>query len=259
MSDPFESPKLLVRGAEEDQAEISSLASAFFSDFKASIFTEADAKTEDHVVYVAPPTPPEKLRRRAAEVLNSLRHSLDQAAYSASTQIGTKYENSTYFPFAADPNDFDQCLFNGKKARCRGIPESLRPYLRKLEPWWATKERPPTGNDLLRALGSSTGPNKHRAVLQTGIVSTSVNIRSMTMCSIRYPYRWHEDRRVLEIARTAQPDAMKIDMYIPMTLSFGNVRGIGGLPLEAIISDLIKMTKGIVNGIEAETNQLRNR
>lgn len=255
MDDDFESVKILVEGVREDVEEVLNLLVSHFESLSPIAQIERDEERSDYVVFLKAPQASNRLRRKVSDIVNNLRHSLDQIAYASAVAVNNKVPRNAYFPMAASSSDFDDKLF-GKGGRCRDIPEELRPFFRKLQPWWSS----PTGqqgDDALRSLGIIAGPNKHASVIKVGLVATGLSIQRMGMCRVVYPLVWDDEAERLLIARTSDPKQMTLEYSAPLNVSLGNVRGVANIPLEHLLPLWTSKIEQILAGAEAEVKRLK--
>lgn len=255
MEDDFESVRILVEGVREDVEEVLNLLVAHFEALSPIAQIERDEDCSDYVVFLKAPAASNRLRRKVSDIVNNLRHSLDQITHASAAAINNNVPGNAYFPMAASSSDFDDNLF-GKRGRCRDIPEALRPFFRDLQPWWSN---PPgeMGDDVLRSLGVIAGPNKHKSVIKVGLVATGLNIQRMSMCQVAYPLVWDEDAERLLIARTSDPRQMTLEYSAPLNVSLGNVRGVANIPLEQLLPLWTSKIEQILAGAEAEVKRLK--
>lgn len=164
----FDSSEALIEEAEDALRTLSNKLNVFCSGNKPSIITDFEPKTGNQIVKVRFPSPDRHIRRSAYRVVDGARHALDQAVYAATVCFfGKAGGTKTYFPFAMDPNDFDNQFkvtrtSNGRKliGRSKDATPRIAATIKGFEPWW-TSESYLGGNDVLRFLGKIANSNKH--------------------------------------------------------------------------------------------------
>ncbi len=171
----FDSPKDLIKWGRDGTNELDAACRQFFDDGALKGFTEIDPQTGEKLRKVRQVKPiPSKITRLANEAINNIRHSFDQALFSAASLIG-KPMKQAYFPWASNPTDLDRLLASAN----RGIPAELHEVLRRLEPY----ERGgayPGGDDTVRALAKIAGVRKHTIALRVGAQPSAVVIHELT-------------------------------------------------------------------------------
>lgn len=103
---------------------------------------------------------PEAVDREVYRAIVDMRNALDQAAFGASSAIGTRASRNTGFPFGDDYDTYRKAITKGLY---KGIPSQLHPAFDALEPYWSFPDR--SGNDFLRELAELANLAKHRIPL----------------------------------------------------------------------------------------------
>ena len=170
----FESPESTLQEARESLDALGKNLVELVARDKPFMFAETEPKTGNKIIKIRFPTPDQVARRKAYGTVSHARSALDQVIYAATVCFdGNAHGRQTYFPFAMDPNDFDNqfrvvTTVNGKKVvgRTKDATPRIAAVLKGFEPWW-TGPGHAGGNDVLRFLGKISGPNKHRVALSS--------------------------------------------------------------------------------------------
>jgi hypothetical protein len=251
--DPFESPKLLLDGARHDVKNFDSESREFIDNCFAVPFTQIDNKTREKVVkYRIAQKMPGHLRVLASNVVNNLRHALDQAVNCAAVELGATKRNN-YFPFAKDSTDIDRII----RDSCKSVRADLIPTLKGFQPYGG-------GDDLLYSLSRIAGPNKHQLVLKTNLDLTHLIINDL-MAIFRSPGSfgfggWDSAKQELEFARIGPGGYLKCNpkAKLPVFVSLSDSKIASGEPATAFLDTLAGKVESIVSAIEAETDRLRS-
>lgn len=168
----FDSPEALIEEAEEALVAFKRILDQFYSRSNPTIVSDAEAKTGNKIIKIRFPNPGRPIRRSAYRVVDGARHALDQAVYAATICFdGKTCGTKTYFPFAIDPDDFENQFKvirtdRGKNVfgRTKDATPKIAATIKAFEPWWTGKSHL-GGNDILRFLGKIANPNKHEVTL----------------------------------------------------------------------------------------------
>ncbi|HEY0412683.1 MAG TPA: hypothetical protein VGD66_06050 [Allosphingosinicella sp.] len=252
-SDPFESPKLLVSGAREDIDQFESGEGAFFGPGDVGVTVqEVDPKTKyTFVKFRITKAIPTVLRRRANNILNDLRHALDQALFAAARIVLKEDPGDVHFPFATSPKDLEGRLKATRKgAGVLKIPVALHDVIRSFEPY-------PRGNghdggdDLLRLLGAVSGPNKHQFTIGIGVNASLIrHIKTDGRFYKLHAPVMNSKYKDLILFSIAPDGYLYHESSIPMYISFreaGNVTDFAMLETLQLWAGIVER---IVNGLE---------
>lgn len=253
-SDAFESPKLLIEEARENLKDLHSRCKAFLDSNPYTEIQEIDRETGDKLYKLRLTTkPPGRLRTRTSSIVNDLRHALDQAVVASAKQLGITRFDRIYFPFAASPRDL-QDIFR-KTGRCKDVPVEIRPLLCTFEPY-PRSDGHKGGDDLLRALGTISGPNKHQVILAIGLNIAGVRIHRLEGQFVTGVLGWDDTKGDLTIARCRADGDVKYNLTVPFYVAFGDIPIIGRQELLPILNHLGRKVESIVMAIEVETARL---
>jgi len=251
-SDAFESPRLLLDAARHDIAEFDSQARAFLNGCLGVRVVQMDPKSGEQVVkYRVAQKIPGRLRVLASNVLNNLRHSLDQAVNCAAIELGGAKRNN-YFPFAKDALDIDRVI----KDNCKTVPAALKPILKGFRPYSG-------GDDLLYSLNRIAGPNKHQLVVRLNLDLTHL-VANDFVREVRGPaafgfIEWDSAKQEIEIARIG-PGGHVIcadRTKLPLSMTLGHRQDAGGKPATTFLNALANKVESILRVIETETARLK--
>jgi hypothetical protein len=153
-----------------------------------------DSKSNENVLkYRIAQKIPGRLRVLASNVVNNLRHSLDQAVNCASIELGGTKRNN-YFPFPKDETEIDRLI----RDNCPTVPAVLKPTLKAFKPYGG-------GDDLLYSLSQIAGSNKHKLVLKLDLdlphIILSDIVSDITGPAYGGVIRWDSAKQEVEIAR----------------------------------------------------------
>lgn len=152
-SDPFHSPKLLLKGALGDIRRLEAEWLEFHARCFGLPFEEVDKVSGETVIkFRLLPKISDDFRVFVSNPLNNLRHVLDQAVNSASVHLGGKSNNQ--FPFARDALHLEDVI----KKNCPTVPLEILNAIRRYHPYGG-------GDNVLYSLARISRLNKHRAIL----------------------------------------------------------------------------------------------
>lgn len=253
---PFESPKLLVDGAKTNLIDFESGCNSFIQDCTYDTIRYIEPKSGDKVVkFRFHHRMPPKLRLSAYRILNDLRHALDQAVCDGAISLGRPNAKGVYFPFGKEPKNFDDEVTN----KCKNVHPDLIALIRGFKPHYG-------GDDLLYALSSIAGPNKHQRVISMSLNHSGLQIEPTSNAVILHAdlrplrlNRWNELHNELEFMRTGAGAQGQINAIPVLQIVVGDGEPPLAGPATANLSALASKAEGIVLGIEAETARiLRN-
>jgi hypothetical protein len=248
MIDPFESPHLLIEQAEEDYANFTAKRNAFFETRRTTPFTDFDPNTGEDVFKVRfNGQLPGSLRTTASNVLNNLRHALDQAVNGSVAVLGPKNPKQAYFPIWKDAADRHHVIKN----KCTDVDLGIIQLLDSFKPYFG-------GDDLLWDLSRIAGPNKHQIVLGVDINVPNI-VGSFHLIegfgSVTGPKRLG-DENVWELARSLRGSKVNANFGVTIFITFANGEVVKGQVVSALLDDHIRKVSSIVSGIEAETARI---
>jgi len=254
--EPFESPKLLIDGAKASIVDFKASCDAFIQGCTYDIVDHLDPNSGDKIVKLrfhhrVPP----KMRVPASGVVNDLRHALDQAVCDAAMLLGRPNAKGVYFPFGQTPKNLDDEV----AARCKNVDTQLVTFLRAFNSHYG-------GDDLLYALGSLAGPNKHQRVLRISLGSGGTQIGGGGQPWALHAgaggfsigmNKWNELRNELEFARFGKGTTGNIDARPVLQIVLGTGEPPLSDPAPTVLDALASKVESIVLGIEAETARIR--
>lgn len=246
MRDPFASPKRRIARAKKHIDDFDARMKAFFETDPYAHVTEADPNGAEnlHKVKLTKPIPGE-LGDIAAETIEGLRSSLDQAVYATAVANGRANPTSAYFPIADSVDD----LANVIKGRCKHVPPDIITLLRAFNPHKG-------GNDVIWALNKLCNINKHRLLVGFATTSNAVHIAyAQGPISIFAP-QWDSRKNEIIFARTPRDAQPNYNINVETNITFGEVDILRGAPAGAVIREMASEIESVVLAIEAETRRL---
>lgn len=224
--DVFESPKALLTWAYEDAKRFKELEVKFFEAEPYEHIVEFDEvfQRDAHRIRFTT-TPPAEMRKLASHIVNDLRHSLDQAFYSAAKHFGWKPERKDrtllYFPWSKNLRDLTNF-------RLKGIPEQIHKVIIDAQPYFA-QDNDTGGDDIVRELGKIGGPNKHEAALASrGVVALNkLNVR--WNADWRIPYDpWDPFKDELTLGYFPKDTEGDYDADVTFQIGFRDIKALNG-------------------------------
>lgn len=246
----FESPRLLLDGAHRDLRELNAQVARFVPTCTFRSHEHHDPTTGENVFTLrfSARLPPQ-LRLLASSIVNGLRHSLDQAVCDAAVQLGARATdlNRTYFPFAKDPAQFPNVV----RQHCGRVHPDLVKRIELLKPYLG-------GDDLLWALSSMAGKNKHQRIIHLGIANkvTGLQIHSAAGPARIRTNGWNEARNALELARVGPGGDVDLSIGTTADVVMGDVPVVGGRPASKVLEELLFKCEAIVADIKKEAERL---
>lgn len=253
--DPFESPKLLIEGAQENIADFQARSDAFFGGNPTARVEEIDRSTGEKLIKLRITAAlPGRLRVKASDALNNLRHALDQAVCASSVALRGKAATQAYFPFGRSPDDVADIL---KSSRYSHVPAELHALLVGFEPYPPGADHA-GGDELLREFGRISGPNKHQSLLKVGADLNSIHIGALRLSgqvSIPNPV-FDSSKNELIFARLGPTGRIDYDIGLPFFVAFNAPGPLNGKPVATYLRLLAGKVEGIVLAVEAETARI---
>jgi hypothetical protein len=251
---PFESPKLLIDGAKTSIVDFKAACDGFVQNCTYDIIDHINPNTGDKIIKLRfHHRMPPKMRIPASHIVNDLRHSLDQAVCDGAVALGRPNAKGVYFPFGKTAKDLDDEVVN----RCKNVNAELVAFVRKFNSHYG-------GDDLLYALGSLAGPNKHQRILGISLSNAGVQLGGSGQAwSISSTggfeiggNKWNDLRNELEFARFGRGTTGNIDARPVIQIVLGTGEPPLSDPAPTVLDTLASKVEGIVLGIEAETSRI---
>ncbi len=250
--EPFESPKLLIEGARTSIDAFETLCNTFITTCTYDIVQHVDPKTRERVVKLRfRHRIPRKMRIPASHALNDLRHALDQATVHSAVLLGCIDKRRVFFPFGKSAKDLDDQL----ASRCKEIHPELRKLIRAYNSFSG-------GDDLLYALSSLTGPNKHQDIVRISLDNSGMTIgHGFLRVSGSAPSqigtnKWNDLRSELEFMRLAPQVEANIDIRPVIQIVIGTGEPPISGPAPTVLKAFLSKVENIVLAIEAGTARL---
>lgn len=257
MDDPFESPKSRIDWAKTSINELEPMCTAFVQRCTYEEIRSTDPKTGEHIVKLRfhqqiPPT----MQGLAVHALDDLRHALDQAVVAAAILLGRTHGRGVYFPFGKTAKNLD----DETAIKCKGVDPELVKFIRGFNAYYRA-------NDLLYALGSLSGPNKHQKNLRVSFDSAGVKINASgkpwalstigaTGPSVIGGNRWNALRNELELKRFAKGTTGDIDASPVLQIVIGTGEPPLSGPAATVFREFARIVERIILDIEAETKRI---
>lgn len=258
MNAEFDSPKSLIGHAKEDLAKV--------------VATSNDAlRTSRHVEVIdrEPETGykrykikfdgkfPTRISYDVNNILNSLRHSLDQSLVASVEALTGKRSGTIYFPLRTTRDDFESWLLSKNFA---GVPSDLYPILRSFEPYPSGTEYP-GGNDLLCDVAKIVGPNKHQVTIKAGLnLGPQFRLETLRFTGGCYkmgmPPKWDMTNNEMVLATVADDCEITYDLKFEFYVAFGDPGPMFREPVIPVLNKFAAVAERIVLGIEAETDRI---
>jgi hypothetical protein len=255
MSDPFESPKSLIRHAREDLEEFKAICKSAVTghDCYANV-TDVDPHTGNKTFKIKfTGTIPSRARYTASNILNNLRHSLDQTLVASVEELTGRRSGELYFPIAANPNDLAGKLTSR-------IPPELHLVIQRFEPY-PSGNGYVGGNNFLCAVTKTAGPNKHQITLSPCLdVSPHIGFAQMSadgvIDGIDLPLHWDIANNEAILGVTTPNGYISYDFQISFQIAFGDAGPLFRQPIIPVFHEFAGVAESIVLGLEAETLRL---
>ena len=241
-ADEFESPESLIYGAGEDTTDFQSRYDAFVKSCRCVPVHEIDPQTRENIYKLRITNKiPGRLRYVANNIINNLRHSLDQALNAAAFELGYTKRDS-YFPYGKDLDGLNEQI----KKQCPRIPDELKEYIRDCKPYIG-------GNDLLWAICSLPGPRKHRISFNLNVNPPDFELFPLTFTGpgqIGF-IGWDSDKQELHYARGGHIEfhgEPHLSVYIEISTS----PVLSGQPAAGLLHECLGVVSGVVSGLKAQ-------
>ena len=252
MSEAFEEAHLLNQRARELSRELAGLAKEFFDTEPYAQRTDVDRKTGEHIHKIAMTRQlPKRLTPIAADAINNLRSALDHAVVASCIALHVVRASSTYFPFAADEGQLDNAI----KGRCKNVPRELIDLFRSFKPYKG-------GNDLLYAISTLSGSNKHLKLVSIGAAGSNafridhLHVVKAKHFEVQLP-RWDVSRGELVLFRSSPEAEFSGSIDFHFFVAFANADFVAGSEASAVIDRMSEEVDRIVTAITLETDRLR--
>ena len=246
--DPFESPKLLLARALDGINDFEAQVIAFAENSSWTQGGEYNPENgETRMFLTLQSRIPGNTRVLASEIVNNLRHVLDQAVTAASHELGSTSVKKTYFPFAKSKAGLPAQI----KYRCKDVPAELIPHLLSYGP---SRD----GDAELWALGHMAGPNKHQMILAVDVNIESIHIvRGKVKGATFGHFGYDKAKRELNLGRLKPGGRFSCpDLLIPIEVVLGPTDVVGGQGAAVVFRSFAAKVGAILRGIEAETARL---
>jgi hypothetical protein len=249
ITNPFDSPFLLLARARENREELNARAKRFFDENPCVHFVDCDPDTGHYLRKARLPAPlPATLWPIAADALNNLRSALDQAVCASVARLRPEASlDGVGFCFGQSEAHFENTVGRA--------PNVIDPYvfgvMRFFQPYKG-------GNNRLAALNNLARANKHRGLISLGASVDSVEVALLELPGrgpILRPY-WDPAKNELVISRTVENHEPRYDLNVAFYIAFDQVEGLEGTPVIPTIDYLGAVCGAFVTGLESDTGRM---
>lgn len=253
--DPFESPSLLLDAAEISIDEVELGCAKFVADCTGPLRRHKNPQTGEEVIYITLKNVlPSRIRTLTSQIVDQIKHSLDQATCDAAIMLGRPNAKGVYFPIAKTVADFH----NEAAHRLRGVDPLLRDYLVQLN----TNE---LGNPGLYNFLKLCGPNKHQRIV--GLTAkTNASLSASQIGFFSGPMeinvgKWHRTKNEIEWIRVGPGGAFSVSGTLQDALK-PSVRVVllnGKPPFDKSLPDTLGLFLKEVRGIVSQITKIATR
>jgi hypothetical protein len=254
----FASSRFLIDWSKAKIEELDAEIKTYLQSDPVSMIKEFNPKN-GHTMLVAEFRPlPMGIKGLTNDVINNLRHALDQSTNAACFMIRGTQKRNTHFPFGSDPSDFDKAI---QKAGCSDILPELYPVLKSLEPY------PPGdgylgGNRPLRLLGYISGPHKHRFSLSPAADSMRTQIQGGYINTgaggVVLPRAKAQNNKITIISLGPGGQAANVNVNIYPYIAFNGGK-VDGIPVDGFLKTVAKIVEDAHNMIEATAREITEK
>jgi hypothetical protein len=248
VSDPFESPFLLLERARENREELNNRARKFFDDNPCVQNVERDSDTGNYLRKAKLSAAfPSAFSAIAADAFNNLRSALDQGV-SASVRAlrpGASLDG-VGFVFGTSPTHFEKAVARAPNV----VDPRVYDVMRFFQPYDGGNRRLWTLNQIVRA-------NKHRRLVGLGASVDSVDVSTLELPGpgpILKPY-WDGAKNELIISRTPEDHEPRYDLNVAFFVAFGEVEGLMGSPVVPQIDYLLALVGAFLTGLASDVGR----
>jgi len=221
---------------------------AYLKDIRCTSFTQKDAQGfEIHKIrIVSGPPIPRDCEHIAAEALEAIRSSLDQAAYAAAVCSGKIAPKSALFPIADSAADLE----NGIKGRCKDLPPEIVALFRSFKPYKG-------GNDAIWTMNKLRNMG-HANLVAVGAHSSQGLINNAEALGFLevIPAKWDRSKNELAVFRSLPGTQIKYDVELTFDVVFDKIDTIQSTISVSYIDDMALEASKIIRSTEAECRRL---
>jgi hypothetical protein len=258
MREPFGSPKSLIRHAREGIEDLKAQSSKILKSGGHKEVIDYDPQTGGkRYKIVFGGEIPSRLEYEVNNILNNLRHSLDQGLVAAVERLTGNRSGTIYFPIRTTPDDLNGWI-GGKDFSV--VPAELHPIIRAFEPY-PRGTGYTGGNDLLAAISKIVGPNKHQVTVKAAI-NLGPEFRADSIQGdggihfMGLPPRWDMANNEMVLAVVADGCKFHYDIKFQTYIAFGDAGPLLGHPVIPVLDNFAGIAERIVLGLEAETDRI---
>jgi hypothetical protein len=189
---------------------------------------------------------PTTLDEIIGDAVNNLRSALDHACYAAAVASGNSTPRYAYFPFGKTEPDFEITM----KGNSKDVPPAIQTIIRNYRPYKG-------GNDPFRALNLIAVRDKHMRLSQAGMRLMN-GFKGSGGGRVRFPVDpiWDHGKNEVEFAEFTTGEHFKFRFEFTPFVSFGEIEGIAGDPVSAVLDWFVQIVEHAVASIEEESRRL---
>ena len=244
MGKAFASAYQRIIWAEEHILELTNESMSFFSSTEYKRVVEArPSETVDKLRLNG--RLPHVLTRHTVQAIENLRSALDHATCAV---VAARQRKKTAFPFGRRKKDFEKAIHE----KCRHVPIEIRSVYRSFHPYRR-------GNPPLWALNELCNTNKHRTLIQPGIIVKDVVLAGTSLGWfgwLLYRPTWDKRKNEIIISRRSGERTVHHDVEFSLGVAFGKVPIFGGHPVLASLRFLTSRVRQVVMATEAEARRI---
>jgi hypothetical protein len=190
---------------------------------------------------------PPDIAHITAEIVNSLRSTLDVAGYAIALACGKSNPKSTAFPFAGSVDGMALTL----GGRCKDIPPQIQSLFFGFQPYAG-------GDDLLWALNEICNTEKHKIVIPigTGAYPMAEYAHGTGFMQIPSPHVWNSEKNEMELITLGPGAQFDYEFDFTLFVAFGQIKIVGHSELIDTLRKIGHKVDTILVAIEAESRRL---
>jgi hypothetical protein len=183
-----------------------------------------------------------------AEVVGSLRGTLDNAGYSIAVASGKINPKSTAFPFAGSAEGMAKAI----KGRCGDIPPQFHSLFCGFQPY-------PGGNDFLWALNEVCNTEKHKIVIPmgNGAYPMGAYARGPRFFSIPTPHVWDSAKNEMVLITLGPGTDFNYQFNFLFFVAFGEVKFVERKEVIKVLHRMGGIVQSLLVAMEAEARRTK--
>lgn len=247
MTDPFESPNLLMEGAEESAREFDEIARPFLDQSNWTDSSFDDPETGERVGRITFKTAvPKKLAVRTKRGFGELIDALDHALFASAVLIKGKGGKRCTFPFGETPAKLEQEFAKG---RCDDLHGEIQKIIIASKPYKG-------GNSFLWAANRIRNASVHEVVTPMGAGGGFGVSNSFGGGQVRSVHEWNETRRELTLWRASSPKGAFMAITALPAITLNPHQGMGPLPVPAALMFCRQTVASLIDEIKVTAHRI---